>query len=294
MFSQGRPIILDGGLSTALEELGATLNTTLWSGELLRSHRDQIRAAHESFADAGATILITSSYQISYLGCLARGWSHDEVSAALQASTELARFDGVKVAASVGPYGAFLADGSEYRGNYGLSTDELKDFHRERLQVLISSRPDYLAIETIPELIEARAILELLVELGSTIPFWISFSCKNDSEISSGELFSQAVALTNDLPNCVGVGINCTAPEFITPLMKSAQPDQNFVIYPNSGRSWDAKNKKWIGIQTSAFTLDQITQWQELGARIIGGCCGVGPADIQEINHFVGFLLDQT
>ena len=286
MFSQGRPTILDGGLSTALEELGATLNTTLWSGELLRSHRDLIRAAHKSFADAGATILITSSYQISYPGCLARGWSHDEVSDALRASTELARFDGAKVAASVGPYGAFLADGSEYQGNYGLSTDQLKDFHRERLQVLISSRPDYLAIETIPELTEARAILELLGELGSTIPFWISFSCKNGSEISSGELFSQAVALTNDLPNCVGVGINCTAPEFITPLMKSAQLGQNFVIYPNSGRTWDATNKKWMGIQEGVFALDQIAQWPELGARIIGGCCGVGPADIREITRF--------
>jgi len=192
----------------------------------------------------------------------------------------------VKVAASVGPYGAFLADGSEYHGNYGLSIDQLKDFHRVRLQVLISSHPDYLAIETIPELTEARAILELLVELSSTIPFWISFSCKNGSEISSGELFSDAVALTNDLPNCVGVGINCTAPEFVTPLMKSAQPGQNFVIYPNSGRTWDATNKKWIGIQASAFALDQIAQWQELGARIIGGCCGVGPADIQEITRF--------
>jgi len=286
MFSQGRPTILDGGLSTALEEIGATLDTTLWSGELLRSHRDQIRAAHESFVDAGATILITSSYQISYPGCLARGWSQNEVTDALRASTELACFDGVKVAASVGPYGAFLADGSEYHGNYGLSIDQLKDFHRVRLQVLISSHPDYLAIETIPELTEARAILELLVELSSTIPFWISFSCKNGSEISSGELFSDAVALTNDLPNCVGVGINCTAPEFVTPLMKSAQPGQNFVIYPNSGRTWDATNKKWIGIQASAFALDQIAQWQELGARIIGGCCGVGPADIQEITRF--------
>lgn len=290
MFSQGRPTILDGGLSTALEELGATLNTTLWSGELLRSHGDLIRAAHKSFADAGATILITSSYQISYPGCLARGWSHDEVSDALRVSTELARFDGLKVAASVGPYGAFLADGSEYRGNYGLSTDQLKDFHRERLLVLISSRPDYLAIETIPELTEARAILELLGELGSTIPFWISFSCKNGSEISSGELFSQAVALTNDLPNCVGVGINCTAPEFITPLMKSAQLGQNFVIYPNSGRTWDATNKKWLGIQESVFALDQIAQWLELGARIIGGCCGVGPADIREITCFFSLI----
>jgi homocysteine S-methyltransferase len=283
MFTQEKPTILDGGLSTALEELGATLNTTLWSGELLRSNRDQIRAAHQSFADVGAQILITSSYQISYPGCLARSWSHEEVTDVLRASTELARVPGVKVAASVGPYGAYLADGSEYRGNYGLSVEQLKDFHRERLSVLISSDPDYLAIETIPELDEARAILELLNELDSTIPFWISFSCRNGSEISSGELFKDAVSLVTENKYCFGVGINCTAPEFIAPLMESAQSGQNFVIYPNSGRTWDAANKKWMGDQSSVFTSAQIVEWRELGAVMIGGCCGVGPADIQDL-----------
>ncbi len=278
-----RPVLLDGGLSTALEALGATLNTTLWSGELLRSNRDQIRAAHQSFADAGALILITSSYQISYPGCIARGWSHEEITDALLASTELARFDRVKVAASVGPYGAYLADGSEYRGNYGVSAEQLKDFHRERLRVLISSKPDFLAIETIPELDEAKAILELLNELASTIPFWISFSCKNESQISSGELFKDAVSLVTENQHCIGVGINCTSPEFIAPLMESAQTDQGFVIYPNSGRTWDAINKKWMGDQSSVFTSAQVVQWCELGAVIIGGCCGVGPADIQEL-----------
>jgi homocysteine S-methyltransferase len=280
MFTQEKPTILDGGLSTALEELGATLNTTLWSGELLRSNRDQIRAAHQSFADAGAQILITSSYQISYPGCLARGWSQEEVTDALRASTELARITDAKVAASVGPYGAYLADGSEYRGNYGLSLKQLKDFHRERLSVLISSGPDYLAIETIPDLAEAQAILELLDELASTIPFWISFSCRNESEISSGQLFKDAVSLVIEHEYCIGVGINCTAPEFIAPLMESAQSGHNFVIYPNSGRAWDAINKKWMGDQSSVFTSTQIVEWQELGAAIIGGCCGVGPADI--------------
>jgi len=275
--------LLDGGLSTALEELGANLNTSLWSGELLRTNRDQIRAAHKSFADAGAKNLITSSYQITYPGCLTRGWSHDEVTAALLASTELARCEGVKVAASVGPYGAYLADGSEYRGNYGLSIDQLKDFHRERLQVLISTNPDYLAIETIPEIAEAEAILELLEELGSTIPFWISFSCKNEREISSGELFADAASRVTRSPYAIGVGINCTAPSLISSLMKSVTSDCPFIIYPNSGREWDAINKRWIGDQSTAFSDEEIAQWQDLGAVIIGGCCGVGPADIKEL-----------
>ena len=276
--------LLDGGFSTALEELGAELNTSLWSGELLRSERDLIRAAHRSFVDAGAKILISSSYQITYPGCEARGWSRAEVTDALLASTELARFEGVKVAASVGPYGAYLADGSEYLGNYGLTIEQLKDFHRERLSVLISSEPDYLAIETIPELTEARAILELLGELGSTIPFWISFSCKSENEISSGELFKEVAQLAAAAPLSIGVGINCTAPHLITPLIKSADPGTRFILYPNSGREWDAVNKRWIGDQSTAFTSTQITEWSALGAAIIGGCCGVSPSDIANLD----------
>lgn len=279
--------LLDGGLSTALEELGARLDTSLWSGELLRTHRNQIRAAHKSFVDAGAKILITSSYQITYPGCMARGWTHDEVTDALRSSTELARFDGVKVAASVGPYGAYLADGSEYRGNYGLSREELKEFHRDRLRVLIASQPDYLAIETIPELTEAKAILDLLVEFDSTIPFWISFSCRNESELSSGESFSEAALLVTGAKNSVGVGINCTAPILIAPLMKSVAEGTPFVLYPNSGREWDALNKRWLGEQSTAFTPAQIHEWESLGARIIGGCCGVGPSDIAVLNNFI-------
>ena len=279
--------LLDGGLSSALEELGSVLDTSLWSGELLRTNRTQIRAAHQSFVEAGAQILITSSYQITYPGCAARGWSADEITDALRASTELARFSGIKVAASVGPYGAYLADGSEYRGNYGLTIDELKDFHRERLQVLIHTNPDFLAIETIPEITEARAILELLNEAHSEIPFWLSFSCRSENEISSGELFSDAAALLASAPFCIGVGINCTAPAFIAPLMSSVKTETCFVIYPNAGREWNALTKTWLGDQSSAFTTSQVDQWISLGAVIIGGCCGVGPADIDQIKNLI-------
>ena len=279
--------VLDGGLSTALEELGSTLNTSLWSGELLRAERPRVRAAHKLFVDAGAEILITSSYQITFPGCEARGWSREEVADALASSTELARFDGVKVAASVGPYGAYLADGSEYRGNYGLSVSELKDFHRERLQALIASNPDYLAIETIPELSEARAIVELLEELQNTKPFWISFSCKSESELSSGEAFADAVALVAGAKNALGVGINCTAPSLIAGLMKNGGDQVSYILYPNSGREWDAVNKVWVGNHGEVFTAEQIKSWKSLGATIIGGCCGVGSKDIAALRPLI-------
>jgi homocysteine S-methyltransferase len=274
--------LIDGGLSTALESLGNSLHTTLWTGELLRNHSDQIRAAHELYRDAGAKVLTTCSYQVSYPGCIAQGWSTQEVDEALLLSTELARFDGVKVAASVGPYGAYLADGSEYRGNYGLSIDELKDFHRVRLQKLIESKPDLLAIETIPELTEASAILELLTECGNTIPFWISFSCKNEREISSGELFEDAVTLALNSENLLAVGINCTAPELISPLLASA-PSAPFIVYPNSGRQWDAVAKQWLGDRELSFTRGQIADWIDAGVIYLGGCCGVAPRDISNL-----------
>ena len=272
--------LLDGGLSTALEQLGSSLNTSLWSGELLKSHPNQIRAAHKLFADAGAAILITSSYQVTYPGCLALGWSKDEVHAALIASTELARFPNVKVAASVGPYGAFLADGSEYRGNYGLSVAELKDFHRERLVTLIETKPDYLAFETVPEITEARAYIELMQECGSQIPYWISFSCKSESELCSGESFADAVKVVNDASKAFAVGINCTAPQLVAPLLQSAISVIPFIVYANSGRTWDAATKKWDGSGDLVFDSQLIQKWRALGASIIGGCCGVGPSDI--------------
>jgi len=259
----------------------------LWSGELLKSHPDQVRAAHKLFVNAGADVLISSSYQITYPGCIAQGWTSEDVDTALRQSTELARFPGIKVAASVGPYGAYLADGSEYRGNYGLSKEELKDFHRDRLKKLIASGPDLLAVETIPELTEAQAIIELIQEIDSNFPFWISFSCKSETELCSGESFADAVSLVNTAQSAVAVGINCTKPHLISSLLRSADSSIPYVVYPNSGREWDATAKVWLGPVESSFEIDDIHAWKSMGAVVIGGCCGVSPRDIAELKVII-------
>ena len=278
-------IKLDGGLSTALENNGNKLTTSLWTGELIRTDPAQITKAHLDFINAGAQIIITSSYQLSYSGCGARGWSEAETNQGLIAATALAKKavtdsgKDVKVAASVGPYGASLADGSEYKGNYGVSKQELKDFHARRLEVLITTSPDYLALETMPDTFEVEVLLELLSDC--LIPFWVSYSCKEGNQTNAGQSFQSAVDLAQ---SAMAVGINCTKPELIADLLRSAKSNKPYVVYPNSGRVWDAKNKVWTGSAAVGFSNDLIRQWVEAGAEIIGGCCGIGAAEIADLN----------
>jgi homocysteine S-methyltransferase len=280
-------IKLDGGLSTALEKNGNLLSTSLWTGELIRSNPAEITKAHLDFINAGAQIIITSSYQLSYPGCAARGWSESETDQALIASTKLAKkavtesCKDVKVAASVGPYGAALADGSEYKGNYGVSKSVLKDFHARRLEILISTTPDYLALETMPDTFEVEILLELLEDC--PIPYWVSYSCKEGSQTNAGQSFNEAVTLAQ---SAKAVGVNCTKPQLISELLQSAKSNIPYVVYPNSGRVWDANNKEWIGHTDSGFSKTLITQWQSLGAVYIGGCCGIGAEEISEINLY--------
>jgi homocysteine S-methyltransferase len=276
---------IDGGLSTALENNGNKLTTSLWTGELIRTAPSEISKAHLDFIAAGSQIIITSSYQLSYLGCAKRGWSQAETDEALRASTQLAKDavnnsgKDVKVAASVGPYGAALADGSEYKGNYGVSKSVLKDFHASRLEVLIATSPDLLALETMPDIVEVEVLLELLSDC--PIPFWVSYSCKAGNQTNAGQSFAEAVSLAE---GAMAVGINCTAPELITDLLSSAKSDRPFVVYPNSGRSWDAVKKEWIGSKGAGFDQDLINQWKDAGAQYIGGCCGIGADEIATIS----------
>ena len=272
---------LDGGLSTALENNGNKLTTSLWTGELILAKPSEITKAHLDFIDAGSEIIITSSYQISYLGCSKRGWSESKTDQALRGSTQLAK-DAVtasgkviKVAASIGPYGAALADGSEYKGNYGITKSFLKDFHARRLEVLISTSPDLLALETMPDTFEVEVLLELLSDC--PIPYWVSYSCKAGNQTNAGQSFTEAVSLAK---NAMVVGINCTAPELITDLLLSAEGIKPFVVYPNSGRSWNAKTKEWEGSSQAGFDELLIKSWISAGAQIIGGCCGIGADEI--------------
>ncbi len=278
-------IKLDGGLSTALENNGNKLTTSLWTGELIRSNPAQITKAHLDFINAGAQIIITSSYQLSYSGCSERGWSEQETDQALITSTKLAKDaanqsgNSVKVAASIGPYGASLADGSEYKGNYGVTKSVLKDFHSKRLELLISTSPDYLALETMPDTFEVEILLELLKNC--PIPFWISYSCRQGNQTNAGQSFQAAVDLAKE---AMAVGINCTGPELITNLLRSASSSKPFIVYPNSGRVWDAKNKVWTGSGSAGFSDTLISEWVGAGAQIIGGCCGIGASEINEMS----------
>jgi len=272
---------IDGGLSTALENNGNKLTTSLWTGELIRTAPNEITKAHLDFINAGSQVIITSSYQLSYLGCGNRGWSESETDEALRVSTQLAKDavnksgKDVKVAASVGPYGAALADGSEYKGNYGVSKSVLKEFHARRLEVLIATSPDLLALETMPDTVEVEVLLELLRDC--PIPFWISYSCKVGNQTNAGQTFAQAVAIAQD---AIAVGVNCTPPELITQLLLSAKSDKPFVVYPNSGRLWDAVKKEWTGSEGVGFDENLVSEWKAAGAQYIGGCCGIGAAEI--------------
>jgi homocysteine S-methyltransferase len=277
-------IKLDGGLSTALENNGNKLTTSLWTGELIRTNPAEISKAHLDFINAGAQIIITSAYQLSYTGCSARGWSEDETDQALITSTQLAKNavtqsgKDVKVAASVGPYGASLADGSEYKGNYGVSKQVVRDFHAKRLEILISTSPDYLALETMPDTFEVEVLLDLLIDC--PIPFWISYSCKEGNQTNAGQDFQSAVDVAQ---GAIAVGINCTKPELITDLLSSAKSNKPYIVYPNSGRVWDAKSKVWCGGAVVGFSNELVSQWVNAGAEIVGGCCGIGAVEIERL-----------
>lgn len=279
-----RPVVLDGGLATLLEKRGHDLSSDLWSARLLRDDPQAIERAHREFFAAGAEVATTASYQVSFEGFGAAGAGRDEVERLLRLSVELASAarDAVApdgwVAASVGPYGAVLADGSEYRGDYDLDVAGLRAFHRPRLDVLgamVGDRADVLAVETIPCLAEVEAVLAELD--GSGVPAWLSLSAA-DGRTCAGEPLEQAFAMAADVAEIVAVGVNCTSPRDAGAAVPLAGVSGPAVVYPNSGQSWNAETRAWEG--RSAFEPDDVSAWVAAGARLVGGCCRVGTQDI--------------
>ena len=279
----GRPVVLDGGLATLLEARGHDLSGGLWSARLLATDPQALVRAHAEFRAAGAEVATTASYQATFEGLGAVGVGHAEAARLLRRSVELAREamgeDGW-VAASVGPYGAMLADGSEYSGRYGLPVAALRAFHHERLGVLVEAGPDLVAYETVPCLAEAEALVAEAAGLG--VPAWLSLTCTGD-RLRSGEPAADAFALARGVAEVVAVGVNCTAPEDAAGLVATAvkASGKPAVVYPNSGESWDGVAARWVG--DPGFDPAHVRRWLADGARLVGGCCRVGPAQVAAV-----------
>lgn len=308
-FANRRLLILDGALATELERRGADLNDPLWSAKLLIEQPDLIRQVHLDYFRAGADVATTASYQATFESFARRGYDHAAASALMADSVRLAveardafwseqanRVGRIRplVAASVGPYGAMLADGSEYKGHYGLTEEQLMEFHRPRLQVLLQTGADLLACETIPCLAEARALARLLTEFPGA-GAWISFSCRDGLHNSQGELLADCVAALDTFAQVLAVGVNCTAPEFIDSLVEQAcaRTGKPVLVYPNSGEHYDATHKKWHGNPSASHFAEQALGWHARGARLIGGCCRTSPEDIAAVNRWASALVSE-
>jgi homocysteine S-methyltransferase len=295
--------VLDGGFASELEYQGADIGGPLWSAHVLEDEPERVVAVHRAYLEAGADCILTASYQVSRMGYAEFGLPAPRADQALLKAAELAHraieewrivseeTRRVVVAASLGPFGAALHNGSEYHGNYGRSFEEIAAFHRSRIEVLGAAMqrgdenvPDLLAFETLPSLEEARAIITALEGWGQ-IPAWFSFTCRDEMHVAHGELLSECVALVAALPQTVALGVNCTHPALIENLigeLRSATK-KPIVVYPNSGEGWDAEKRVWTGASDASGFGVSAKRWFAAGAQIVGGCCRTRPEHVLKI-----------
>ncbi|MBT8396496.1 MAG: homocysteine S-methyltransferase [Gemmatimonadetes bacterium] len=294
-------LFLDGGLATALEARGCDLLDELWSAKVLAEAPDLIREVHLDYLLAGADCITSASYQATLPGFRNRGLDDEAGRSLLRLSLTLAleareafwsdptsrggRLEPL-VAASIGPYGAFLADGSEYTGDYDISDSELLRFHRERWDVLAEGGADLFACETIPTLREAEVLLRLVAETPGQWA-WLSFSCRDGKHLCDGGRLRDAVRVCGAEPRVAAVGVNCTAPEYVASLIGEArmETDGPILVYPNSGEEYNAARKKWHSDRSSQPMADAAGEWVWRGASGVGGCCRVGPGEIARIRR---------
>lgn len=287
--------VLDGGIASELEYLGADINGPLWSAHVLEDAPEKIVAVHRAYIEAGAEIIETASYQVSRMGYADVGLDPSRADSALLRSVALAREAAalypdrrVVIAVSLGPYGAALHNGAEYHGNYDCTFHDLIEFHRQRIDVLASARPaesaDLLAFETLPSLAEAEAIGEALAARPE-MSAWFSFTCRDEAHVAHGEPLRQCARAVADFPQMVAIGINCTRPSLVASLIAElrAESDKPIVVYPNSGEGWDAEHRCWTGRSDPGAYGEEARAWFEAGAQIIGGCCRTRPAHIRMV-----------
>lgn len=292
-------VILDGGLATELERRGADLTGALWSAQLLLDNPRLVEQVVYDYLAAGADVAVSASYQATFAGFARVGLSVAEATDLMQLSVRIAREARDRfwanpdaragrakplVTASVGCYGASLADGSEYRGDYGLTSRKLMEFHRPRLDVLAETEPDLFAFETVPCAVEAEALVRLLEDYAG-VSGWLSFSCRDGLHVSHGEPIAECVNLTEGSSEIAAVGINCTPPEHIAALLTAAATGTTkpLVAYPNSGEAWDPDGRCWLAGSAKVDIPDAVEEWYSLGARVVGGCCRTTPETIRAI-----------
>ncbi|MBY4952051.1 homocysteine S-methyltransferase [Pantoea sp. DY-17] len=294
--TQTDTLILDGALATELEARGCNLADALWSAKVLMENPELIYQVHHDYFAAGAHVAITASYQATPQGFAARGLDEAQALALITQSVQLAqraRDDyrassastaPLLVVGSIGPYGAFLANGAEYRGDYALPEEEMKAFHRPRVKALLEAGVDLLACETLPSFAEAQALVSLLAEFPASSA-WFSFTLRDAEHISDGTPLSKVAELVHAAPQVVAVGINCVALESVTPALRCFQAlcDKPLLVYPNSGEQYDASSKTWHSAPSGCTLHDKFAEWQQAGARLIGGCCRTTPQDIAAI-----------
>ena len=293
------PMILDGGLSFPVEKKNINLNSKLWTSELLISNEKLIKSIHLEYLKAGAQFITTASYQASIESLKKEGFNFQESKKIILKSVDLAEevkklFNkkyinkkNILIAASIGSYGSFLSDGSEYKGDYDVNDKTIFDFHESKIQILENSNANILAFEAIPNYREAKIISKILENCKKKS--WISFTCKNELEISDGTLLAKCCNFLKKNPNIFALGVNCTSPKYVTQLIKILKNncgDKKIIIYPNSGKKYDSKNKSWIGKKNNSFDI-LLKEWINLGVDILGGCCGIGPNQIKKISKLI-------
>jgi len=291
-------VILDGGLATELEARGHDLSDRLWSARLLLTDPDAIEDVHLAYFRAGAQVATTASYQATVPGFVAAGLDESAARDAIRRSVALARSARERYAAergtdpatlliagSVGPYGAMLADGSEYRGDYDPGDTALRDLHAPRMEALLEAGADLLAMETVPTVREARVLVALLDELGAT--GWLSYQCRDGGHTAAGEPIAEVVAAAAASVGVIAVGVNCTAPRHVPALLAGAASvaaDLPRIAYPNAGDRWDAATRAWVADDADGrFDPLAVASWAGGAADWVGGCCGTGPADIERL-----------
>lgn len=286
------PVVSDGAMATELEKRGVATNSALWSATAMLDHPDAIQAVHQSYLDAGAKIMTTNTYQANVPAFEQAGIAAAQARQLIQQAVTIAHTardashvtDAV-IAGSIGPYGAYLADGSEYTGAYQLTPSAYQDFHRERLALIMAAGVDVLALETMPRLDEVQALVQLITTTWTQQSYWVSFSIKDPQTLCDGTSLAVAAKWVAAQPNVVAVGVNCTTLENIAPALTTlkAAVAVPLIVYPNSGDQYDPVTKTWQETHLSHQFASFVPQWLAAGARIIGGCCRTTPKDIATV-----------